>query len=190
MRLIVGLGNPGPQYVMTPHNVGFEAVDLLASRLGGQWFTERRFEAETCDVMIGGTHRVTLMKPLTYMNLSGRSVGAWAQKNGLEPDQLLVLSDDLHLPLGKIRLRPGGSHGGQKGLLSIIQALGTMDFPRLRIGVKPENVVIRDNASFVLGKVRPADREVFELAKQDAAEAVETAVKQGLLAAMNRFNGK
>ena len=189
MKLIVGLGNPGRQYEMTPHNVGFETVDVLAKRHGGQWSLERRFEAETCDVQIDGK-RVTLMKPLTFMNLSGKAVAAYAQKNGVAPDELLVISDDLHLPLGRIRLRAGGSHGGQKGLLSIIQSLGTMDFPRLRIGVVREGLQIRDNAAYVLGKVRPDDRPKFDLAKEDAADAVETVIRDGLVTAMNRFNGK
>lgn len=187
MKLIVGLGNPGRQYDNTPHNVGFEAIDLLAQRGQGAWQIERRFEAATCEVTIAG-NRLTLMKPLTFMNLSGKSVGAFAQRNGVAPGELLIISDDLHLPLGKIRLRPAGSHGGQKGLLSVIQTLGTMDFPRLRIGVKPAEGTIQNNVTFVLGKIRPADRELYQVAIGDAADAVEVAVKSGLEAAMNRYN--
>ena len=147
MKLIVGLGNPGRQFVDTPHNVGFQAVDLLGERARATWSLERRFEAEICEAPFGpGGARVTLMKPLTYMNLSGRSVGGFCQKNGVAADEILVLSDDLHLPLGQLRLRPSGSHGGQKGLLSIIQTLGTLDFPRLKIGVRPDDLPeIRDN---------------------------------------------
>src|SRR5690606_871558 len=99
MKLIVGLGNPGRQYDNTPHNVGFHAVDILAARHGGTWVEERRFEAMTADIRLGA-QKVTLMKPLTYMNLSGRSVRAWQSKNGGEPGDFLVLSDDIHLPMG------------------------------------------------------------------------------------------
>lgn len=189
MRLIVGLGNPGPQYENTPHNVGFHAIDTLASRHGGQWAVERRFEAMTTDINIAG-HKVTLMKPLTYMNLSGRAVAAWRAKNGGEPDELLAISDDIHLAMGQLRLRPSGSHGGQKGLLSMINSLGTLDFPRLRIGIRPTGGAVSDMASYVLARVRPADREAFEASWDDAAHCLEEVVTIGLEPAMNRYNRK
>jgi len=189
MRLIVGLGNPGAQYDNTPHNVGFHAIDTLAQRHGAQWTVERRFDAMTTDINIGG-QKLTLMKPLTYMNLSGRAVAAWRSKNGGEPHEILAISDDVHLPMGQLRLRPGGSHGGQKGLLSMINSLGTLEFPRLRIGVRPTGGAIVDMVSYVLGRVKPADRAAFEQSWEAAADAVEDLVKDGMDATMNRTNRK
>lgn len=187
MRLIVGLGNPGRQYDKTPHNVGFEVVDLLASRRGATWAHERRFEAETADIMLSGV-RLTLMKPLTFMNLSGRAVGAWASKNGGEPAEILAITDDFHLSLGRLRLRPDGSHGGHKGLLSMINTLGTLGFPRLRMGVRPAGETLDDTVGFVLGKFRPAEREVIERAVDDAADCVELLIARGMNEAMNKYN--
>jgi peptidyl-tRNA hydrolase, PTH1 family len=187
MKLIVGLGNPGRQYQRTPHNVGFEVVDLLAERHRGTWAFERRFEAETSEIEISGT-RTTLMKPMTYMNLSGNAVGGFAQKNGCEPHEIFVISDDINLPVGRVRLRPGGSHGGHKGLLSIINGLGTLEFPRLRIGVMPPDVEIRDWISFVLQRMRPEDREVVLISIQDAADAIEMLFRLDLASVMNKYN--
>ncbi len=189
MKLIVGLGNPGRQYDQTPHNVGFHAIDRLGERHGAVWVIERRFEAMTADIRLAG-EKLTLMKPLTYMNLSGRSVAAWRSKNGGEPDEILVISDDIHLAMGQLRLRPTGSHGGQKGLMSVINSLGTPDVPRLRIGITPGGGSVSDMVSYVLAKVRPADREVFETSWDDAADAVEMVVEKDLQTAMNRFNRK
>lgn len=189
MKLIVGLGNPGRQYEQTPHNVGFHAIDILAARHGGTWGEERRFEALTTDVRIGG-NKVTLMKPLTYMNLSGRSVKAWQSKNGGEAGELLVISDDIHLPMGQLRLRASGSHGGQKGLMSIINSMGTLDVPRLRIGIRPTGGDVSDMPSYVLGRVRPADRDAFAQSWHDGADAVEMVVEKDFNTAMNRYNQK
>lgn len=189
MKLIVGLGNPGKQYENTPHNVGFHAIDELGQRHGAVWTIDRRFEAMTADIRLWD-RKTTLMKPLTYMNLSGRSVAAWTGKNGGEPSEVLVLSDDIHLAMGQLRIRPGGSHGGQKGLLSVINSLGTLEFPRLRIGVRPESENVNDLTEFVLRRVKPADREVFERSWIDAADAIEMIFKKDLLTAMNHFNRK
>lgn len=189
MKLIVGLGNPGRQYENTPHNVGFHAIDVLAERHGGQWAVERRFEAMTADIRLAG-QKLTLMKPLTYMNLSGRAVAAWRSKNGGESDEFLVISDDIHLPMGQLRLRPGGSHGGQKGLLSIINSLGTLDVPRLRIGIRPTGGDVSDMVNYVLARVRPVDRDAFEKSWDDAADAVETIIERDFNTAMNQFNRK
>lgn len=189
MKLIVGLGNPGRQYEYTPHNVGFHAIDELARRHGATWAPESRFEAMTADARIWD-RRTTLMKPLTYMNLSGRSVAGWLGKNGGEPTDILVISDDIHLPMGRIRIRAGGSHGGQKGLLSIINTLGTLEFPRLRIGIRPAEEEVTDLVEYVLRKVRPGDREKFEQSWTDAADAVEMVFKKDLASAMNHFNRK
>ncbi len=189
MRLIIGLGNPGRQYDQTPHNVGFHAIDRLGERFRAEWALERRFEAMTADIQIMG-QKLTLMKPLTYMNLSGQSVAAWRSKNGGEPEEMLVISDDFHLPMGQLRLRPTGSHGGQKGLMSVINSLGTTDVPRLRIGIAPGGGSVSDMVSYVLARVRPADREVFERSWDDAADAVEMVVEKDLQTAMNRYNRK
>jgi PTH1 family peptidyl-tRNA hydrolase len=186
MKLIVGLGNPGRQYQRTPHNVGFDVVDLLAARHGGVWRLERRFEAETAEVAIAGALR-TLMKPLTYMNLSGHSVGAFIAKNGGEPAEILAINDDTNLPLGQIRLRPNGSHGGHKGLLSIINTLGSLEYPRLRIGVRPD-AEINDRVEYVLGKFSPPQWEEIRIAEQEAADAVEMVLERGFEAAMGKFN--
>lgn len=189
MKLIVGLGNPGRQYERTPHNVGFDVVDILASRHRGSWNYERRFEAVTADITLSGA-RATLMKPLTYMNLSGQSVAAWASKNGGEPPEILAISDDINLALGRIRIRADGSHGGHKGLLSIINSLGTLGFPRLRIGVKPAGENLDDVVDFVLSRLRPEDRERLAECEEDAADAVEMIFDKGLTPAMNHYNRK
>ena len=187
MRLVVGLGNPGRQYQRTPHNIGFDVVDMLASRHGGSWRLERRFDAETAEITLGES-RLTLMKPLTYMNLSGNAVAGFCQKTGVEPHEVLPVSDDINIPLGTLRLRPDGSHGGHKGLLSIINSLGTLGYPRLRVGVKPPDIEISDWVTFVLRPLRPADREILTIAEEHAADCVEMIASRGLAAAMNRYN--
>ena len=170
-KLIVGLGNPGRQYQRTPHNAGFEVVDIVARRNSGTWRLERRFDAETADVSI-----------------AGNAVGAFARRNGTQPGEILAISDDINLALGNLRLRPGGSHGGHKGLLSIINVLGTLDYPRLRVGVKPDGAVIDDWVDFVLSPLIPKEREVLEISEQDAAEAVEAIFTKGFEPTMNIYN--
>lgn len=187
MKLVVGLGNPGRQYQRTPHNVGFEIVEKFAGRNDGIWHYQRRYEAETCELMFN-TGILTLMRPMTYMNLSGQSVAAWCQKNGVEPGDVLAISDDINLPLGRLRIRPGGSHGGHKGLLSIINSLGSLDFPRLRIGVKPAEVELDDWIDFVLRPLRPEHRDTLLSTEDRAVDAVEAIRTEGLAPAMNRFN--
>lgn len=189
MKLVVGLGNPGSKYARTPHNVGFEVVDLLAARERASFRIERRFDAETTEITVGG-ERLTLMKPLTYMNLSGNSVGEFCRRNGTEPGDILVISDDIHLALGQIRIRPNGSHGGHNGLLSIINSLGSLDFPRLRVGVKPEGAVLNDWVEFVLSKLTPREREELERTEQEAADAVMGILERGLERTMNLYNRK
>ncbi|AXA37397.1 Peptidyl-tRNA hydrolase [Candidatus Sumerlaea chitinivorans] len=189
MKLVVGLGNPGSRYERTPHNVGFDVVDLLAKRHGGTWALRTRFEAAIAEIVLDGK-RVTLLKPLTYMNLSGRAVQAYLSKEGGEPAELLVISDDIALPLGQLRIRPSGSHGGHKGLLSIIQSLGTLDFPRLRIGVRPNRPIEPDWVQFVLSHFPPEEWEVVRTAEETAADAIEMILERGLEAAMNRYNRK
>src|SRR5579859_3543447 len=138
MKLLVGLGNPGPQYEHTRHNVGFRVVDKLAAKLGWKW-TERRGRAILASGTIGA-EKVILAKPITYMNLSGQAVGELARWYKLRPEDVLIVSDDLDLPVGRVRLRAQGSAGGQKGLDDIIHHLHTNQIPRLRIGIgRPSN---------------------------------------------------
>jgi PTH1 family peptidyl-tRNA hydrolase len=184
-KLIVGLGNPGPKYEGTRHNVGFEVMDRLAQGPGGSPFS-RKFDGLLAEAELD-FRRVLLLKPQTYMNLSGRSVRQAVQFYKIETaEDLLVVCDDISLPLGKLRIRPKGSDGGQKGLRDIIAQLGTQDFPRLRIGVGDPGPI--DAADYVLGRWRNTERPVIDDSLIAATQAVAVWVAQGLEAAMNRFN--
>jgi PTH1 family peptidyl-tRNA hydrolase len=175
----VGLGNPGPGYAKTRHNVGFRLVEALAE--GAEW---RNFQ---------GLGRFTvrdsllLAKPMTFMNESGRFVAAFARYRGLTPEESLVCFDDVALPLGRLRFRAEGSSGGQKGMQSILEAFGTNKVPRARIGIGPQPPG-RDSADFVLSRFSAAEEEALRDSLELAREAVLLAVEQGLEAAMNRFN--
>jgi peptidyl-tRNA hydrolase, PTH1 family len=184
-KLVVGLGNPGSKYEGTRHNIGFEAVDWLALGGPGTRFS-RKFEGQLAEVEID-FRRVLLLKPETFMNLSGRSVIPALRFYKLEPADLLVLCDDLNLPLGKIRIRKGGSDGGQKGLRDISAHLGTEDYARLRVGIGDRGPI--DASDFVLSRFRPAERPLIDDALIVATQAVAVWVAQGADAAMNRFNG-
>src|SRR5688500_10367288 len=199
MKLVVGLGNPGREYVATRHNIGFEVLDAFAAKLGwigsGAGEFERvaktKFEGLVYDGTLsltgGGSEKVLLLKPTTYMNLSGRSVQAAMAFYQLTPPDVMVVLDDLALPCGKIRLRPGGSSGGHNGLRDIERALGTADYPRLRLGVDPppERVPGRD---YVLGRFTEAQRDKVDPAIDRAAGAVIAWVEKGIESAMNQFN--
>ena len=184
-KLVVGLGNPGSKYDGTRHNIGFEAVDRLALGGPGARFS-RKFEGQLAEVEID-FRRVLLLKPETFMNLSGRSVVPALKFYKLEPADLLVLCDDLTLPLAKIRVRKGGGDGGQKGLRDITAHLGTDEYARLRIGIGERGPI--DAADYVLGRFRPAERPLIDDALIVATQAVAVWVAQGADAAMNRFNG-
>lgn len=185
-KLVVGLGNPGSSYQGTRHNIGFEVVDRLARGGSGARFS-RKFDGQFAESEIE-FQRVLLLKPETFMNLSGRSVRQAVQFYKIDPAaDLLVVCDDLSLPLGRIRLRPGGSDGGQKGLRDIAAQLGTQDFPRLRIGIGDRGPI--DAADFVLSRFKPAERPIIDEALITVTQAVAVWVAQGLPAAMNRFNG-
>jgi len=185
MMIIAGLGNPGYEYHLTPHNLGFMAVDSLAE----EWrvaLTQYEAQALTASVRVDGIE-VLLAKPQTYMNLSGMAVARLIAKYGLEVGDLIVLVDDADLPLGSLRIRPRGSAGGHRGLKSIIGALDSGDFVRVRMGVSPEQP-IADRVSYLLGRFRDTDLEtVAEMLKQ-ACEAVQVILREGSQAAMNRFN--
>src|SRR5438045_4630026 len=185
MKLVIGLGNPGAQYQGTRHNIGFELVDRLARGGRGSTFS-RKFEAQVADTEID-YHRVLLLKPETFMNLSGRSVGQATRFYKIEPPDILVVCDDLALPVGKMRLRPGGSDGGQKGLRDIAAHLGTDQFPRLRIGIGDRDHL--DASDYVLSRFRNAERPIIDDTLILASQAVAVWVTQGIDAAMNRFNG-
>ena len=184
--LVVGLGNPGVQYDNTRHNAGFLVVDELARR-GGFSIQRVRFKALTAAAVVGG-QGVLVMKPTTYMNLSGEAVGEAARFYKLAPDHVLVISDDVDLPLGKLRLRVSGSAGGHNGLKSIIQHLSTDQFPRLKVGVGGKPHPDYDLADWVLGKPQGEDKKVMDKAVQRAADAVECFLKDGPHKAMNQFN--
>ncbi|ODU00674.1 MAG: aminoacyl-tRNA hydrolase [Planctomycetes bacterium SCN 63-9] len=185
MKLVVGLGNPGAKYEATRHNIGFEAVDLLARGGSGASFS-RKFEGQLAEVEID-YRRVLLLKPETFMNLSGRSVSQAMRFYKIPPTDLLVICDDLSLPLGKLRIRPGGSDGGQKGLRDITAHLGTDQFPRLRVGLGERGET--DAADFVLGRFRSSERPQINDSLILATQAVAVWVSRGIDAAMNRFNG-
>ncbi|HEY8393738.1 MAG TPA: aminoacyl-tRNA hydrolase [Thermaerobacter sp.] len=185
-HLIVGLGNPGPEYEATRHNVGFMVVDALARRIrSADW--RRGFASFWLEAEWRGD-RLTLLKPQTYMNRSGEAVAQAARALRFRPDQLLVVYDDLDLPLGHLRLRRRGGAGGHRGMLSIIEHLGTEDFPRLRIGIgRPPAGV--DPADYVLGAFTDAEWPVLERAIDRAVEACLAAVAAGIDLAMSRYNG-
>src|SRR5438094_7392772 len=182
--LVVGLGNPGREYVRNRHNVGQMVVDELARRHDGAW--KSKFSGQLADVRIDG-HKVALLKPETYMNESGRSVKAAAQFYKLEPDAILVVHDESDLEPGRLQARLGGGLAGHNGLRSIAQHLGTNDFLRLRIGVgRPERGDRRPVADYVLSPFDP-HVDVDELVGR-AADAVELLAAEGLPAAQQRFN--
>ena len=184
MKLIVGLGNPGPEYSDTRHNVGFLIVDELARRHEVALRSQARWKARTAKV--GGIGEgMLLAAPTTFMNLSGWAVREIAGFHKLEPADLLVVVDDVDLPVGKLRLRPGGSAGGHNGLKSIIQELGTDVFPRLRIGVGRQPGELRNH---VLGRFEAEEQDRIDAAVTRAADAAELFVREGILAAMNVFN--
>ena len=184
--LVVGLGNPGDQYENTRHNAGFQVIDALADR--GNFPVQRlKFHALTNTATVGG-QGVLVMKPVTYMNLSGQAVGEAARFYKISPDHLLVISDDVDLPLGKLRIRKGGSAGGHNGLKSIIQHLGTDQFPRLKVGVGGKPHPDYDMADWVLGKLQGEDKKIMDDAAVRAAQAVECLLSQGIDRAMNQFN--
>lgn len=184
MKLVVGLGNPGAKYAATRHNVGFMVVDRLAKQTGVS-ITKKQCSALTTIVTIAG-EKVCLAKPQTYMNLSGDAVGCLLRYYKLTPCDLLVIYDERDLPLGKIRLREKGSAGGHRGMESIIEVLGTSDFPRLRIGIgRPQEMGAIDH---VLGTFSAEERPVAAEAIARATEAVETALREDPAAAMNKFN--
>ena len=192
VTLIVGLGNPGFEYQFTPHNVGFLAIDRLAERCGAV-VNNRRSKALTASAHIAG-RRVLLVKPETYMNLSGLSVGSLVREFEADPERdVIVLYDDVALPLGSIRVRERGSSGGHNGVKSITGALGTPEWLRIRIGIAPDAPMAAESArqgrkDYVLTPFRKSELAVLDTALDEVAVAVEVILAEGASVAMNRFN--
>ena len=189
MKLIVGLGNPGKEYEKTRHNSGYMALAKLAENVGAS-VTSNKFQALTASAMIGG-QKVLLMEPLTFMNLSGNAVRAAADYYKIDPQDILILHDDMDLPVGSVRIRPKGSSGGQKGMKHIIACMGTDEIARIRIGVghskRGEHEEVPD---WVLSPVAKADRELFDTAIDTAARAAEAWVTQPMDRVMSQYNLK
>ena len=182
--LLVGLGNPGNQYAATRHNMGFLALDGLADREGFR-FNKLRFRAWTAQWKVGD-QQVLVMKPQTYMNLSGESVGEAARFYKIPADHVIVISDDISLPLGKLRVRGSGSAGGHNGLKNIIAHLGTDAFPRVKVGVgAPEHDIV----DWVIGPFTANERKVIDGVLDRALGAAECIITDGVSAAQNRYNG-
>ena len=184
--LVVGLGNPGAKYESTRHNMGFLVADKLAQNEKLK-FNKLRFNAWTATWEVGG-EKVLLMKPQTYMNLSGEAVGQAARFYKIPADHVLVISDDIALPAGKLRIRAGGSAGGHNGLKNIIQHLGTDRFPRIKVGVGSPQQAEHDIADWVTGKPMGEDQKVIIEALDKAVAAIPVLIEQGVDRAMNRFN--
>jgi PTH1 family peptidyl-tRNA hydrolase len=183
--IVVGLGNPGDRYRDTRHNIGFRCVDRVAGDHAIE-LSRRQRRALIGEGVIDG-RRVVVARPRTYVNRSGEAVAYLLTRYAVSPRQLLVVYDDMDLPLGKLRLRPTGSTGGHNGVKSIIDAVGTREFPRLRIGIgRPAEGV--DQVDHVLGTMSPDDRREIDEAVERAADAVISVISEGITVAMNRFN--
>lgn len=184
--LVVGLGNPGARYESTRHNMGFLAVDRLAEREKLR-FNKLRFKAWTAEWKLGET-KVLVMKPQTYMNLSGESVGEAARFYKVPADHVVVISDDVSLAAGRLRIRKSGSAGGHNGLKNIIQHLGTDGFPRIKVGVGMPEHPDHEMVNWVVGKPQGEEAKLLRATLDRAAEAALCLIEQGADTAMNRFN--
>ena len=184
--VLVCLGNPGDQYENTRHNVGFMVADELAERARLP-IQKLKFKALTNTLTIGG-EKVLVMKPVTYMNLSGEAAGEAARFFKIPPERVLVISDDVSLPLGKLRIRANGSAGGHNGLKNIIQHLGTDAFPRIKVGVGAPAHPEHEMVDWVIGNFTPAEKKVVSEAVGRAADAVECLIEKGVSEAQNKFN--
>jgi PTH1 family peptidyl-tRNA hydrolase len=198
MRLTVGLGNPGREYAGTRHNIGFEVIDRIARRVGWTFgadefdrLAKTKFDGLAMDgsVLLGSgqSEKLLLLKPMTFMNVSGKAVQAAMAFYQLTPADIVVVLDDLALPCGKIRLRPGGSSGGHNGLRDIERVLGTDQYPRLRLGIDPAPPRV-PGKDYVLGRFTPEQRKLLEPAILRAASAIVTWIDKGIEPAMSQFN--
>jgi PTH1 family peptidyl-tRNA hydrolase len=188
MYLVVGLGNPGKEYELTRHNIGFMVIDRLSKDLN------IAVSKDQCNALIGqgatNSHKIILAKPQTFMNLSGQSVSDLLSWYKIELKRLIVICDDLDLDAGQLRIRPKGNSGGHKGVDSVIDRLGTTEFARVRIGIgKPDQIIEGENGSdYVLSKIPKSEQEAIDKALLSAAEAVPLIITEGLEAAMNKYN--
>jgi PTH1 family peptidyl-tRNA hydrolase len=188
VKFLMGLGNPGPRYEGTRHNVGFAVADGLVERLGTTYSTGYRCALARANV---DSTRVYIVKPMTYMNLSGEIIPYLRSRWGVAPEDLLVIFDDMSLPVGKIRLRPKGSSGGHNGVKSIIYHLGTEHFPRLRIGIGPPDSLDKNGAvDYVLSRFSSQELAVIGKTKNLAVDAALAFVRDGIEAAMSAFNSR
>ncbi|AFZ02432.1 aminoacyl-tRNA hydrolase [Calothrix sp. PCC 6303] len=192
-QLIVGLGNPEPKYDQTRHNIGFAAIDALSRGWKIPLSENRKFQGDYGEGIAPSGGKLRLLKPMTYMNRSGQSMQAVTSWYKLAPESVLVIYDDMDLPIGKTRLRLSGSAGGHNGMKSAIAHLGNDQFPRLRIGIgKPKNVSAedKDTVSHVLGKFNAAETQLMEQVLTFVIECVELSIQQGVEKAMNRCNSQ
>lgn len=185
--MVVGLGNPGLQYENTRHNAGFMAIEKIAEKNGGE-FKKNKFDGVFGECKIG-SKRILILKPMTYMNLSGKSVVAAAAFYKIPPQNIIVLFDDISLCVGKIRLRRKGSHGGHNGIKDIIELMGSDEIMRVKIGVGEKPNPEYDLKDWVLGKIPKEESELFDTALDKARLAVEEIIKRGIDSAMNKYNG-
>jgi len=190
IKLIVGLGNPGDKYDQTRHNIGFEVVNRLAQDWHFDWRENNRFKGEYCEGVAPRLGKMRLLKPKTYMNRSGQAVRAVCDWYKFSPESVLIIYDDLDLPVGRLRLRLSGSAGGHNGMKSIISHLGTEQFPRLRIGIKKADANQKDTIGHVLGKFSPDEQPYIDEALKIAPEVIETALTDGLEKAMSLYNAQ
>lgn len=187
MYLVAGLGNPGTQYEMTRHNIGFEVIDYIADKYNVK-VKKLKFKGLYCEIIIGG-EKVILLKPQTYMNLSGESIREFAAFYKIPVEKIIVINDDIYLPSGKLRIRKSGSAGGHNGLKSIIYQLNSDKFPRIRIGVDAPLREKADLADFVLARFSKDEIPLLEDAIVRAKGAVEEIVSGNIDNAMNKYNG-
>lgn len=187
--LIVGLGNPGPDYATTRHNIGQMVLDELAQEVGGNFKKHSKARAQVLEGRLGlGGPRVVLAKPLTYMNLSGGPVSALANFYGVAPEEIIVVHDELDIPFDSVKLKIGGGEGGHNGLRDITKALGTKDYYRVRTGIgRPPGRM--DTADFVLKPFSSTEKKDLPFLISNAADAVEMLIKEGLLASQQRYHG-
>ncbi len=194
-RIIVGLGNPEPRYDRTRHNIGFAAIDALSKHWQIPLAQNRKFKSEYGEGTCFGSEKIRLLKPLTYMNNSGEAISAAINWFKISPESVLVIYDELDLPIGKTRLRLSGSAGGHNGIKSTISHLGTKDFPRLRIGIgKPSKAAVSNSnkhtVSHVLGRFSPVENQILPEILDFVVECTELCIRQGVEKAMNRCNAK
>ena len=185
MKIIAGLGNPGAQYANTPHSIGFETVDAIAAESGAVWENKKAFKCLMAKCVFAGMP-VLLVKPQTFMNLSGDSIAPAVKYHNAAPSDLLVVQDDIDLAAGCIRIRKGGSSGGHNGIKSVIERLGTQAFTRLKLGVGKDRA---DVVGHVLGKFSPEMRKIMDLEVAASVKAAAAILRNGPDQAMNEFNG-